>query len=134
MVSVNPFAEFYAACETVLKDALNSRYPDFSLPSILLEVPPNLEFGELAASVCFELAKHAKKKPRTIATELVQAIDVGGFPLIQDVQAAGAGYVNFRVNIEKFSRLAIESARTLDVEYGYVKTSEPQKILLESSA
>jgi arginyl-tRNA synthetase len=134
MISVNPFAEFNVACETVLKDALNRLYPDFPLPSILLDVPPNLEFGELAASVCFELAKHAKKAPRKIAEELVQAIDVTGCQLIESVQAAGAGYVNFHVNTETFSRLTLESARKLDTEYGYVKTSEPQKILLEHTS
>jgi len=134
MVSVNPFKEFHAGCETVLKDALNKLYPTFSLPSILLEIPPNLEFGELAASVCFELAKHAKKKPRSIAEEIVQAIDVSGFPLVESVQAAGAGYINFRVNSETFSRLTLESARSLDAEYGYVKASEPQKILLEHTS
>ena len=134
MVSVNPFAEVYAACETVLKAAVSRLYPTFSLPPILLEVPPNLEFGELAASVCFELAKHAKKAPRKIAEEIVEAIDVAGCPLIESVQAAGAGYVNFRVNVEAFSRLTVESTRTLDKEYGYVKTSEPEKILLEHTS
>jgi len=134
MVSVNPFKEFHVACESALKDALNRLYPDFSLPSILLEIPPNLEFGELAASVCFELAKHAKKNPRKIAEEIVQSIDVSGFPLIDSVEAAGAGYINFSVNSEKFFRLTLESARALDVEYGYVKTSEPKTILVEHTS
>ncbi|PVX23009.1 MAG: arginine--tRNA ligase [Candidatus Bathyarchaeum sp.] len=134
MVCVNPFSEFYSGCETVLKDALKQLYPDFPLPSILLEVPPNLEFGELAASVCFELAKYAKKKPRAIAEEIVQAIDVSDFLLIESVQAAGAGYVNFRVNSEAFSRLTLESVKALDVEYGYVKASVPKKILLEHTS
>ncbi|MGD9131169.1 MAG: arginine--tRNA ligase [Candidatus Bathyarchaeota archaeon] len=134
MVSVNPFKDFHAACKSVLEDAIKRLYPTFSLPSILLEIPPNLEFGELAASVCFELAKHAKKKPRTIAEELVQAIDVNGFPLVESVQAAGAGYINFHVNLEMFSRLTLESARASDKEYGYVKISEPQKVLLEHTS
>ena len=134
MVSVNPFKDFHAACETVLKDSIKHLYPDFSLPSILLEVPPNLEFGELAASVCFELAKHAKSKPRKIAEEIVKAIDVSGFPLIESVEVAGAGYINFRANSEMFSRLTLESARELDKEYGYAKTAEPQKILLEHTS
>ena len=134
MVSVNPFSEFYSGCEIVLKDSLNRLYPTFPLPSILLDVPSNFEFGELAASVCFELAKHARKKPRSIAEEIVQAIDVSGFPLIESVQAAGAGYVNFRVNSETFSRLTLESARELDTEYGYIKTSDPKKILLEHTS
>jgi arginyl-tRNA synthetase len=134
MVSVNPFKDFHTGCKSVLEDAIKRLYPTFSLPPILLEVPPNLEFGELAASVCFELAKHAKKKPRKIAEELVQAIDVNGFPLVESVQAAGAGYINFHVNLERFSRLTLESARASDREYGYVKTAEPQKILLEHTS
>lgn len=134
MVSVNPFSEFYAGCETALKDALSRLYPDFPLPCMLLEVPPNLEFGELAASVCFELAKYAKKKPRAIAEELAKEIDVSGFVLVDSVQAAGAGYINFRVNSEAFSRLTVESARTLDQKYGFVKTAEPQDILLEHTS
>jgi len=134
MISVNPFTEFYSGCETVLKDALKRLYPDFPLPSMLLDVPPSIEFGELAASVCFELAKHAKKKPRSIAEELVQAIDVSAFSLIKSVQAAGAGYINFCANSETFSRLTLESTRKLDAEYGYVKASEPQKILLEHTS
>jgi arginyl-tRNA synthetase len=134
MVSVNPFKDFHAACESVLEDGIKRLYPTFSLPSILLEIPPNLEFGELATSVCFELAKHAKKKPRKIAEELVQAINVKGFPLVESVQAAGAGYINFHVNSEMFSRLTLESARASDREYGYVKTSEPQKVLLEHTS
>ncbi len=134
MVSVNPFKELHAGCEVVLKDALSKLYPNFILPSILLESPPNLQFGELATSVCFEIAKQAGKKPRKIAEETVQAIDVCGFPLIQKVEAAGAGYINFHVNSEKFFRLTLESARALDMEYGYVKTSEPKKLMLEHTS
>jgi arginyl-tRNA synthetase len=134
MVSVNPFKEFQVRCKTVLKDALNKLYPKFVLPSILFESPPNLEFGELATSACFEIGKQTKKKPRKIAEEIVQLIDISGFPLIQKIEAAGAGYINFYVNGEKFSRLTLESARALDKDYGYVKTSEPKKIMLEHTS
>jgi arginyl-tRNA synthetase len=134
MVSANPFKDFHDGCEDVLKDILSKLYPNFLLPSILLESPPNLEFGELATSVCFEIAKETGKKPRKIAEKIVQAIDVCGFPLIQKVEAAGAGYINFHVNSEKFFRLTLESARALDLEYGYVKTFEPKTIILEHTS
>lgn len=134
MNSVNPFAKFYAACETALKKTLTELYPDFSIPSNLLDVPSNLEFGELAASVCFELAKNAKKRPRSIAQQIVEKIDVSKIELIESVSAAGAGYVNFKVNSELFSRLTLNSVKQFDLEYGYVKTSEPQKILLEHTS
>ncbi len=134
MVSVNPFKEFHAGCETVLRDVFNKLYPNFLLPSILLESPPNLEFGELATSICFEIGKETKQKPRKIADETVKNIGICGFPLIQKVEAAGPGYINFYVNGEKFSRLTLESARVLDRDYGYVKTSEPKKIIVEHTS
>ncbi len=134
MVSVNPFKEFHAGCEATLKDALSKLYPNFVLPSILLESPPNLGFGELATSICFEIAKQTGKSSRKIAEEIVKKINVSGFPLIQKVEAAGAGYINFHVNSEKFSSLTLESARALDMEYGYVKTSEPKTIMLEHTS
>lgn len=134
MVSTSPFKEFRDGCEDVLKYALIKLYPNFIFPSTLLDSPPNLEFGELATSVCFEIAKQTGKKPRKIAEEIVQAIDVYGFPLIQKVEAAGAGYINFHVNPEEFFRLTLESARALDMEYGYVKTSEPKTIMLEHTS
>jgi arginyl-tRNA synthetase len=134
MVSVNPFKEFHAGCEALLKDAFHKLYPDFVLPSILLESPPNLQFGELATSVCFEIGKQTKQKPRKIAEEAVKTIDACGFPLIQKVEAAGAGYINFYVDAEKFYRLTLESAIALDRDYGYVKTSEPKQIILEHTS
>jgi arginyl-tRNA synthetase len=134
MVSINPFKEFHYGCEILLKNAFNKLYPDFVLPSILLESPPNLEFGELASSVCFEIGRQTKKKPRKIAEESVKTIDVCGFPLIQKAEAAGAGYINFYVNGEKFSRLTLESSRALDRDYGYVKISKPEKIILEHTS
>ena len=134
MVSVNPFAGFRVGCETALKDVLNRLYPKFSIPSILLEIPPSPEFGELSSSLCFELAKQTAKKPLEIAERIVEAIDVSSFPLIQSVKAAGGGYVNFYVNFEEFSGLTIESVRTLDMEYGYVKTNKPKKIIVEHTS
>ncbi len=88
----------------------------------------------MASSVCFELAKQTEKKSRKIAEQIVELIDVSSFPLIQSVKAAGEGYVNFYVNFEEFSCLTIESVRALDNKYGYVKTSEPKKFIVEHTS
>ena len=134
MVSVNPFAEFRVGCETALKDALNRLYPQFSVPSILFESPPSPAFGELASSVCFELAKQTEKKSRQIAEQIVKIIDVSKFPSVRSVEAAGAGYINFYVNFEQFSPFTIESVRALKNEYGYVKTSKSKKMIVEHTS
>ncbi|UCE57962.1 MAG: arginine--tRNA ligase, partial [Candidatus Bathyarchaeota archaeon] len=134
MVSVNPFAEFRVGCETALKNALNRLYPQFSLVSTILESPPNPKFGELASSVCFELAKQTGKGPRKIAKQLIQIIDASKLPLVQSVKAAGEGYINFHARFERFSRLTIESVRTLGNKYGYIRTSESKRVIVEHTS
>jgi arginyl-tRNA synthetase len=134
VISTNPFKEFRDACKKVLHDALSRLYPQISIPTILLEQPPNPEFGELASSMCFELAKQTSEKPREMAENIAKAIDASQFPLIQSVDAAGGGYVNFHVNLSEFSRLTLESAMTLDAGYGYVKTEKPIKIIVEHTS
>jgi len=100
----------------------------------MLDRPPSLEFGELASSMCFELAKQTSKKPREMADKIAKAIDVSRFPLIQSIEAAGVGYINFHVNLAEFSRLTIESARALDTEYGFVRADKPRKIVVEHTS
>ena len=134
MVSANPFAVFRKGCQVSLEDALNRAYPEVSVPSITLESPPSPEFGELASSVCFELAKQIKMKPLKVAERIAKAIDISQFQLIESVKVAGGGYINFYANFPKFSALTIESVRTLNAEYGCVKTDDSKKIIVEHTS
>jgi arginyl-tRNA synthetase len=54
--------------------------------------------------------------------------------MIKDVKVAGGGYINFYVDYEKLSKLAIESALILNTSYGYVKTDVPKKIIVEHTS
>jgi len=132
MASVNPFAEFRVSCETALKDVLGRLFPEISV-SVRLDLPPRPEFGELASSVCFEIAKHVGEKPQTVVHRVVEALDVLRHPLIREVKAAG-GYVNFFAEFAELSRLTIESIRALGREYGHVKTDKPLKIIVEHTS
>jgi len=133
MTAVNPFAEFSNACATVLKEVFRRLYPDVVV-SFALESPPSPEFGELSSSACFELAKSAVKKPLEVAQQIVDKMELSKFPLVQSVKAAGAGYVNFYVNLVKFARLSLESATTLRDEYGFVKMKKPVRIVVEHTS
>jgi len=134
VISVSPFKEFRDECETALRDALKKVYPQISFPPITLECPPSPEFGELASSMCFEFAEKTKEKPREMADKIAKAIDVSQFPLIQSVEGAGGGYINFHVTLAEFSCLTLESARALDTEYGYVRADTPRKIVVEHTS
>ena len=134
MASVNPFAEFRGQCETALEEALDRLYPQISIPPITLESPPSPEFGELASSLCFELAKQVDEKPVEMAEKVVQSIDASRFMLISSLRAAGKGYINFYVNFPEFSKLTLESITALDTEYGYIKIDKPKRIIVEHTS
>jgi len=134
LVSQNPFEQFRQECQTSLAKALAKTLPEIEQPAITLKKTPNIEYGQLSSSICFELAKKLNNKPLTIATQLVAAIDHSGFNLVEKVAPAGAGYINFHVNFPKFSKLTLESITKLKDDYGFIKTSEPQKIIVEHTS
>jgi len=133
MISLNPFAEFRRSCETALENALKTFFPTLTF-STILEVPPNPEFGELSSSICFELAKQMEKKPITLANLIVNKIDLSGLPLLQNVKAAGAGYINFYAKMIDLARLTINSVLALDLNYGHVKSQKLARIIVEHTS
>ena len=104
------------------------------MPTITLSKTPNIDYGQLASSLCFELAKKLNQKPLDLAQRLVAAIDQTCFNLIEKVTTAGAGYINFHVNFTKFSALTLQSVKQLKFDYGFVKTDMPKKIIVEHTS
>jgi len=134
MVSANPFAEFRQECEKALTKALKKALPKASTASLAFEKPSNPEYGQLASSICFELAKQERKKPLEMAKLVIKAIGKPKPSLIDHVEAAGAGYINFHANFSKLAALTLESAGQLDAEYGFIKTTKPSKIIVEHTS
>jgi arginyl-tRNA synthetase len=78
-----------------LRGLLEEKY-GLRMESIPLEIPPDLNFGELATPIAFELARKLRKAPRIIAQEIVAALgSVDGFA---GFEVAGAGYINARLD------------------------------------
>jgi arginyl-tRNA synthetase len=67
-----------------------------ALANLAVELPPKIEFGEMALPVAFELAKRLKKAPRAIAQELQAAL--AETPGVAAVEIAGAGYLNVKLD------------------------------------
>ena len=134
MASENPFAIFRKECETVLAEAFKKTFPEIQITDLAFEKPPILEYGQLASSISFEIAKQVTKKPFETAKLLAKAIGKSKFNLIERVEPAGAGYINFHASFAKLATLTLESAIQLDTGYGFVKTSSPQKIIVEHTS
>jgi arginyl-tRNA synthetase len=134
MISENPFANFREECRDTLAHALKKAFPEIQIDELSLSKPPKVDFGQLASSLCFELAKKLKQKPIAIAEQLVNAARESSISLIEKVAAAGGGYVNFHADFAKFSDLALTSIRRLNVNYGFVKTDHPVKVIVEHTS
>jgi len=133
-VSVNPFGKLREECLGLLVEVLKEDFPDFQFSFLVLDLPPSMQFGELSSSVCFELAKMIRESPRVLAEKIASRIDVSASSLVERVEAAGGGYINFYADYANFSALTLESARRLDKEYGFVKTDMPKKVIVEHTS
>jgi arginyl-tRNA synthetase len=87
--------------QNTIRDAIRSAATELfeiDLEQIAMEVPPKIEFGDLAFPVAFELAKQIKRKsgekrpPRTIAEALKSRLE--SVDAVNRVEVAGAGYLN----------------------------------------
>ena len=65
-----------------LRSVLQAKY-QVELPQIAIEQPPDLEMGEYALPVAFELARRIKRSPRAIAEDLVAEL----MPLAEELNA-----------------------------------------------
>lgn len=81
--------------QTRIEALLMERY-EIALANLVVELPPKIEFGEMALPVAFELAKRLKKAPRAIAQELQAAL--AETPGVASVEIAGAGYLNVKLD------------------------------------
>jgi arginyl-tRNA synthetase len=74
---------------------LKEKY-EVEIANLVMELPPKIEFGEMALPVAFELAKRLKKAPRAIAQELQPLL--AKIPGVASVEIAGAGYLNVKLD------------------------------------
>jgi arginyl-tRNA synthetase len=78
-----------------LRSVLEQSY-GLQIPNIPIEIPPDLQFGELSTPIAFELARKLRKAPKIIAQEIVAALaPLEGFA---GFEVAGAGYINARLD------------------------------------
>lgn len=99
---------------------------DFS-DTLVIDCPPDSKLGDYSIP-CFSLAEELKKSPVEIARDLAEKIQAE--KLIQKVQPAGP-YLNFFVNQQKYSKLALIEIAKAKSKYGSSKIGRGQKVMVE---
>ena len=67
-------------------------------PKILLEHPTDLSHGDYSSNVALMAAKSAGANPKELATKIAQELVRKGDGDIEDVEVAGAGFINFHLS------------------------------------
>ncbi len=130
----DPFGEFRIQCKRVLHSALNILYGNsYDYIPLSLEIPPSIEFGDLASTICFEISKKTKGKPYDISLKIINKIDHSDAYLIHSVDSKG-GYLNFSLNYDELTKITLNSIRKLKEYYGFLKTKNGEKIIVEHSS
>lgn len=66
------------------------------LPDVLLEVPPQKEFGDFATNFAMQSARSLKCSPRIIAQAVIDNLDCA---YVEKAEIAGPGFINFYLKI-----------------------------------
>lgn len=124
---------FREECGRALALGISQLY-NLDLTDCMLEEPPSLEFGELASSISFELAKTLKMRPFDIAKQIAGQIDPAGYELISQVDPAGSGYVNFHLDFSKAAGEILTAAVSSAGSYGFEAIAEPKRVVVEHTS
>ena len=113
-----------AAAKSAIADGV---FPEGELPKVILEVPPQKEFGDFATNFAMQSARVFHKAPRQIAEELVKRIE-GDW--LDHAQIAGPGFLNFylkgNVLYDSFRKI-LEAGES----YGQLPKKDAPKIQVE---
>ncbi|WP_455369122.1 arginine--tRNA ligase [[Eubacterium] cellulosolvens] len=130
----NPFKTIIDECRSIIFEAIAIEYPKLKKVVIKIEEPPSDKFGDLSTNICLQISKELGKPPKQIAEQISNSIKIPKDSYVERIDIAGLGYLNFYLKTVKIIELVINSIRTLNADYGFPKTHQPEKILIEHSS
>ncbi|MFD7525899.1 arginine--tRNA ligase [Paenibacillus chitinolyticus] len=99
------------------------------LPEIVLEVPKDKAHGDFATNLAMQLSRIAKQNPRAIAEQLIQKLDKEKAQ-IAEVQIAGPGFINFRMD-KSYLYPILEQVAEQGDRYGAVNVGQGRRVQME---
>ncbi|QDT64563.1 arginine--tRNA ligase [Calycomorphotria hydatis] len=122
--------DFLAELKTRFDEALQPYAEDREQYLGMIKVSQDAKFGDFQANFAMPLAKVAGQKPRDIAAEIIERVDLSG--LCEPPEVAGPGFINLRISDD---RLQSETAKLIeDDRVGVAATESPRKIVVDFSA
>ncbi|HZG59046.1 MAG TPA: arginine--tRNA ligase [Anoxybacillus sp.] len=99
------------------------------IPNVILEVPKDKAHGDYSTNMAMQLARIAKKAPRTIAEDIVNHFDKTKAS-IEKIEIAGPGFINFYMDNSYLTDL-IPAIIKAGASYGETNVGQGQKVQVE---
>jgi len=115
-----------ATIEDCFDRGLLSRAP---VPPYVIEIPNNPEHGHFATNVSMVLASGQRRRPTDIAETIAGNLK-DDRRLLESVEIAGPGFINFRIRTEEWCRL-LAGIGSLKGDYGRNDAGRGEKVLVE---
>ena len=117
----------------LLLPVAQSIHPEILANSIQLDRPKSIEHGDFSSNLAMALAKTLKKNPRELASLIIEKLPSS--PLIEKVEIAGAGFINFYLS-DKARTFIIHEILKNPTAYGqntsgHDEKGNPQKVQIE---
>lgn len=97
------------------------------LPAVLLEIPPQKEFGDFASNFAMQAARTLKCNPRMVAQAVVDNLDCD---FVDRCEIAGPGFLNFYLK-EEWIFDVLKNILKAGKDYGTITRLKPEKIQVE---
>jgi arginyl-tRNA synthetase len=104
--------------------------PELAGTDPMLVPTTNPKFGDYQANLAMSLAKLLKQKPRDIATQIIENLDVSD--LCEPPEVAGPGFINLRLKTQYLEDQL--RAMQADPRLGVAPAEQPQKVIVDFSS
>ena len=115
--------------ELRLQSAVRAVLPDADVSAILVR-PCDPKFGDYQSNALMSLARTRKLNPRQLAADVLAKLDVS--EVCDQVEIAGAGFLNFRLNNSALTQTLEAAAR--GVLLFFEKTTAPKTVVVDFSS
>ena len=116
--------------EERLRAAVAKVLPEANLSSVRVRPCPDPKFGDYQSNALMALAKERKLNPRQLAIDTLAQLDVS--EVCEQVEIAGAGFLNFRVKASAIGAVVAAAARGEHLFFAPV--AQPRTIVIDFSS
>ena len=114
-----------------LMDSLRESKIEVAVNEIQMERPSLRDHGDWSSNISLVISKKAGRNPRELATELVEAIERFSNPLIERMEVAGPGFINFYLSPRWLHDVMLEVLGEGEEGYSRLEIGKDESINLE---